>query len=236
VTEPEQVRLDRVADWYTARGFEGRMVRASAAAVLAHSAGRSALEVGAAEGNVTAQLATRFERIVVVEPADVYADAVLARGLPGVDVVRTLVEDFRTDERFDTVVLSHVLEHVDSPGDVLRSCASLLAPGGRLVVVVPNAGSLHRRLGVRMGMLDDVHELTPADLAIGHRRVYDPQTLQADLRAAGLAVEHFEGHFCKPLANSQIDALSEAAQDALLQLGGELPAEFASEIMAVCRR
>lgn len=236
MSETEQARLDRVAGWYSAQGFEGRMVRASALAVLAHADGRNVLEVGAAEGNVTEQLATTFERVVVVEPADNYADQVQARNLPNVEVVRTLIEDLDTAERFDTIVLSHILEHVDDPAAVLRACIELLRPDGRLIIVVPNAGSLHRRIGVLLGVLGDIHDLSTSDVAIGHRRVYDPQLLRAELVAAGLTVDHFEGHFCKPLANSQIDALPQALQEALLQLGAQLPADQASEIMAVCRR
>jgi SAM-dependent methyltransferase len=40
--------------------------------------------------------------------------------------------------RWDVIVLADVLEHLDDPSAMLRSCTSLLADGGRLLVSVPN--------------------------------------------------------------------------------------------------
>ena len=100
-------------------------------------------------------------------------------------------------------------------------------------VAVPNAGSLHRRLGVRAGMLDSIVSLTPADERIGHRRVYSPATLEADFEAAGLRTVVLQGQFCKPLANSQLDQLPQSVQDGLLQLGEEIGLDFCSELLAI---
>ena len=49
-------------------------------------------------------------------------------------------------ERFDVLTLWHVLEHLPRPGETLVRCHSLLRPGGRLVVSVPNGASLQARL------------------------------------------------------------------------------------------
>lgn len=229
----EHQRLNDVAGWYSANGFEGAMVRDSARAVASACRGPRVLEVGAAEGFVTRELARRVERVVVVEPATRYADMVRALALPNVEVVEQLAEDFSTAERFDEVVLSHVLEHVEEPVRLLATARSLLQEAGRVLVAVPNAGSLHRRLGVRAGFLHSITSLTPADLQIGHRRVYSPDRLEADLVSAGLAVVSMSGRFCKPLANSQIDDLPDAVQVALLELGDEVGPAFASELFAV---
>jgi SAM-dependent methyltransferase len=43
--------------------------------------------------------------------------------------------------KFDVVVASHVLEHVDSPIKLVHEVHRALNPGGRLLVVVPNAWS-----------------------------------------------------------------------------------------------
>lgn len=53
-----------------------------------------------------------------------------------------LSDDFlaKYRNRFSVVTLFHVLEHVRTPAQFLRSCASLVAPGGRLLVEVPNLG------------------------------------------------------------------------------------------------
>lgn len=43
-----------------------------------------------------------------------------------------------TATRWDVIVLADVLEHLDNPTVVLRTCKALLADGGRLLVSVPN--------------------------------------------------------------------------------------------------
>jgi SAM-dependent methyltransferase len=48
--------------------------------------------------------------------------------------------------RFDAITLHHVIEHLPDPIRTLRCCAALLRPGGRLVVITPNANSLGRRI------------------------------------------------------------------------------------------
>ena len=43
-----------------------------------------------------------------------------------------------TDENYDCVICSHVLEHIADPARLLTDIASVLAPYGRLIVALPN--------------------------------------------------------------------------------------------------
>ncbi len=47
------------------------------------------------------------------------------------------IEDFQSGEKYDTILLSHVLEHLDKPQDALLKAYSYLKPGGRLIIVLP---------------------------------------------------------------------------------------------------
>lgn len=49
-----------------------------------------------------------------------------------------------TDGSFEVAFCSHVLEHVDSPIDVLRELYRVLIPGGRVVVGIPTEHSISR--------------------------------------------------------------------------------------------
>jgi 2-polyprenyl-3-methyl-5-hydroxy-6-metoxy-1,4-benzoquinol methylase len=59
------------------------------------------------------------------------------------------------DRRFDFVSLFHVLEHLTDPRSALISVEKFLAPGGSLIIQVPNVDSLQARLfGARWYGLD----------------------------------------------------------------------------------
>jgi SAM-dependent methyltransferase len=55
------------------------------------------------------------------------------------------------EARFDVVVIGEVIEHLDNPGAALRNLHGLLAPGGQLVVTVPNAFALSGIARVLLG-------------------------------------------------------------------------------------
>jgi 2-polyprenyl-3-methyl-5-hydroxy-6-metoxy-1,4-benzoquinol methylase len=155
--------------------------------------------------------------------------------LPNLTKVHSLFEDFAPTERFDVVVMQHVLEHVEDPVGILRLAKAWLAPGGVIIAGVPNANSFHRLAAVKMGLLKDVHELNARDHEVGHRRVYAWDGVRRDLEAAGLAVQVLTGVFFKPLSNGQIDQYwTEQMIEGFYQLGKDFP-ENAAEIMAVCR-
>lgn len=59
--------------------------------------------------------------------------------------VETTLDAFE-DESFDLITITHVLEHVENPQQMLTRCSRLLRPGGILAVAVPNIDSWQARL------------------------------------------------------------------------------------------
>ena len=51
-----------------------------------------------------------------------------------------------SDACIDAVVMSQVLEHMPEPRAVLAEATRVLKPGGRILILLPNSGSLQRRL------------------------------------------------------------------------------------------
>jgi SAM-dependent methyltransferase len=119
-----------------------------------------------------------------------------------------LNEDLDLVDRFDSIFMLNVLEHVVDPVVALNKAASLLAPHGTLIVHVPNAAAINRKIAVAMGSLESCEELSPFDIHVaGHRRSYTLQTLKAEFGRAGLVVEKTGGVFYKMLSTPQIDWL-----------------------------
>ena len=192
------------------------------------------LQVGCAHGDQTSLLVERFADVTVLEPAPEFLAHAKARIGERARFIAALVEEFQTERRFETIIFSHVLEHVAEPLVVLSRLGALLTPSGRLYVTVPNAEAPSRRIAVKMGVLDHLEALSADDAAAGHRRVYRLDTLCRDVRASGLDIHHTGGIFFKPLANFQFNALmhgplvGDAFMEACFLLGREDAASCAS--------
>jgi 2-polyprenyl-3-methyl-5-hydroxy-6-metoxy-1,4-benzoquinol methylase len=81
---------------------------------------------------------------------------------------------------FDVITMSHVLEHVHDPVEVLVECRRLLKPGGRLIVATPNAESLGRVVFRRRWMHWDIPR---------HLFVFSTRNLKRCGQIAGLEIE-----------------------------------------------
>lgn len=232
----EHARLEEVATWYSSHaGFDAQLVQYGVQRLDPWLRGRRCLELGSADGAMTAHLLARFDEVVAVDgSATLHAE--LERrfaGRPGFSAVCALFEEFVPEQPANVIVAAHVLEHVEDPIGVMRVARAWLAPGGHFVIVVPNATSLHRLAGVKMGLLTSPEALGENDVALGHRRMYTADTLAADIAAAGWRIERSGGTFVKPLTNGQCEQLPVGQRDALFALGEDLP-ELCSEVWAVC--
>jgi glycosyltransferase involved in cell wall biosynthesis/predicted SAM-dependent methyltransferase len=151
--------------------------------------GARVLEIGAGIGNITTWLLPR-DLYVASDINPHYLDYLrnLSLGKPYLQIDRIDLEDESCFipwlEKFDTVVCLNVLEHVRDPLRALRNMASVLRPGGRVVLYVPQGQHLYSSL----------------DEVLGHRTRYSRDMLAEELKTTGFEIEHFEdfNHFAIP--------------------------------------
>jgi 2-polyprenyl-3-methyl-5-hydroxy-6-metoxy-1,4-benzoquinol methylase len=229
----ERNRLDKIASdsWY-AKGANAASIEYSFRVFRRHFRGRRCLEMGPAEGVMSAHLYEHFPELTLVEGAETFVRALRDR-YPNARVHCSLFEEFSAAEKFDTIVFGHVLEHVDEPTAILARARQWLADDGVIVAVVPNARSLHRQAAVIMGLLQEEYELNDMDRHHGHRRVFTPESFRSAFTQAGLRVDVFGGYFLKPISNGQIEKdWTPEMIDAFMQMGERYP-DIAGEIYVV---
>lgn len=213
MSEPKSASMDEKSkqeEYPWARGsvfaeYNAVLGRYQAQACLEHSRGKSLLDIACGDGLLTSMLCERFERVVGVDASSKHL-AEAKKRLPQVEFKESLVEDFETGERFDTVSMLNILEHVADPGLVLKKGAEFTSDDGVLIVHVPNAEAINRKIAVAMGTLNTLGELSPFDRDIvGHRRSYTTDTLVEEVQSAGLKVVATGGVFYKMLSTAQMD-------------------------------
>ena len=124
--------------------------------------------------------------MTVVDGGKGFCDAIKARH-PRVEAVNSLFEDYRSAPAFQTIVMGHVLEHVENPVEILALARGWLAPGGRILAAVPNARSLHRQAATIMGLLPNESALNeaPATTAIAGSTTPNPSAPTSRKPASG---------------------------------------------------
>ncbi len=190
---------------------------------------QSILELGYGDGIINRALVARAAPVHVIEGSP--RVVARARALdPSLSIEQVMFENFVPQKRYDCILAMHVLEHVDDPVSLLKKMRSWLSSDGELLVVVPNKGSLHRKLAVVMGLQDQLDALSPRDHAVGHQRVYSHQTLNFDLDAAGYTVVESTGFFLKTLPNGMMLDHSESLIRAMNEISTDLPKKLLANI------
>jgi SAM-dependent methyltransferase len=102
------------------------------------------LDVGCGSGELLADFAARGWETYGVDPS---AAAVAAAARRGAVVHRGTLRDQPWEPgSFQAIAFQHSLEHIVDPVAALRIARTLLAPGGRLLIAVPNWACWQRRL------------------------------------------------------------------------------------------
>lgn len=95
------------------------------------------------------------------------------------------------DERFDLLWLGNVLEHVLDPVALLNALRRVLAPGGLLVVVVPNDGSDYHEELFAEGHVNERFWIAIPD----HISYFTAESLWRTATATGWAMRELQGDF-----------------------------------------
>ena len=202
--------------------------------------GQRVVEVGCGIGNLTGLLLDR--ELVVALDAEAQCVARLRERYGPRENLQTLVCDasrpeFRELARFrpDSCVCVNVLEHIEDDGGALGAMASILAPGGVIVLLVPAFEALYG----------------PIDRNLGHYRRYRRGGIARLAERAGLQVRkaHYvnsiglvgwwvNAHVWKRQAQSdaQIAVFDRLVAPLAERVEAAMPPPFGQSLLAVLRK
>ncbi len=133
------------------------------------------LDVGCGNGRFLNEMRRGGWNVVGVEPDETAVRA--ARSAHGLEVYHGVLEQVELPANtFDVITMGHVIEHLFDPIRTLRVARSLLKPGGRLMVLTPNASGW----GSRRFREDWVGWDPPR-----HLFIFTPHSLAAAVQSAG---------------------------------------------------
>lgn len=233
----EKKRLEKIAKNFSMKeGFTGKMEKFMCLTLQEHLKDGHILDVGCADGVMVKELSKYYKKFTAIDGSQEIINKARGLKLPNVNFVYTLFEDFNPEEKFDSIILSDILEHIENPVQLLKRAKSWLKDNGVILIISPNSNSLHRQIGVLAKMLKDQHDLNATDKRVGHRRVYDFKLLKQDIQKAGLKVDHYEGILLKPLSDPQMDKLPKEVIEAFYLISKQLPTELSNLLFVKCKK
>ncbi len=125
-------------------------------------AGKKVLDVGAGGGGIGRSIRAEVPQKLVAVEIDLRAHETLKNHY---DLVTTDIEPVRS-ERFDWIIILDVLEHLPKPALFLNELRGLLAPGGSIMISVPNVAHWSVRIPLffwgsfeyrSVGIMDGTH-------------------------------------------------------------------------------
>lgn len=228
-------KVDNSANFYNDSflNFDLKLAEYNYLSLKPYFKGDLALELGPAIGQMTKYLVNDFKSLHLVEGSKNLIDQI--PNYENVTKHHSFFEEFKTELKFETIIMGHVLEHIESPVELLKRIAHWLSDEGVFLISVPNAKSIHRLAAVKMELLKSIYELNERDHQLGHYRVYDLELLKKDILTAGFNIIDSGGIFYKPLSNGQIENnWDEKMINGFYELGKDFP-ENCAEIFVVCQ-
>ncbi len=117
--------------------------------------GGSVLDIGCNDGTFLANFSSKDNRVLGVEPAQNIARLARERGIAVMErffsfsVAKEIKNAYGS---FDLITMTHALANMPDPADVLRGVATLLAPGGTLILEVASLESM-----IAAGQFDSIY-------------------------------------------------------------------------------
>jgi len=197
--------------------------------------GGNAIQLGLGDGYVAEKLTPYYSSLLVVEGSGEVIKNHYNKNA-GYKIVESYFEKFIPESACDVILGNHVLEHVDDPVVVLKEVYKWLKPGGRAIFTVPNATSLHRRIGVDMGMLEVLHQFNQQDIELGHQRVYNMYQFCEDIRKGGFQIIEAGGYMIKLVSNKQMKDWPKELLESIFRTSLSLPGEICSNLSVICTK
>ncbi len=197
---------------------------------------KNVLILGLGNGFLSKEISNIADRVDILEGSEAIITEFKFEN-PNTTIYPTYFEDYSPNNKYDVVLANHVLEHVDDPVSILKDhCARWINESGIVFVTVPNANSLHRRIGKEMNMLDSIFSLNKSDINAGHQRVYDLEGLFLDIDKSGLKIESFGGYNLKLVSLEQMADWSQNLLNAIFEVSKNVPPEICSNLWAILKK
>jgi 2-polyprenyl-3-methyl-5-hydroxy-6-metoxy-1,4-benzoquinol methylase len=133
--------------------------------------GKNVLDVGCGSGLLSKTLLDNGYEVMAIDNDWKAIEIAKKKGIMGFVAD---INDWKTDKKFDCIILGDVLEHIEDDKSTMRKVHAMLKPKGCIIVNVPSYQFLFGK----------------HDIALGHKRRYSDNELKNKLKDSGFKIEY----------------------------------------------
>jgi len=199
---------------------------------------KNVLEIGLGNGFTTELLSDYFKKVIAVDISGDVIESVKKRLAVKKNIVYINSSIDKLDFNFPiyNFYLGHILEHLRFPVRCLSDLRKVLNSKSTGYISVPNSNSIHRQIGVEMGLLKSTDTLNENDIKFGHRRLYTLKKLKNHIKRAGFVIIKTGGCFLKTMTYQQINKFcSEEVIRGFIKVANKYP-EISGDIYAIVKK
>ena len=207
--------------------------------LLEHSIkNKNVLEIGLGDGYITELLSNFFKEVIAVDISQEVINSVRKRLIKKKNIIfiNSSIEKLNLDFKIHNFYLGHILEHMDFPVESLTNFKKMFSSESIGYISVPNSNSIHRQIGVIMGLLESTDALNEKDISFGHKRLYTIRKLKDQVKKAGFKIIKSGGCFLKTMTYKQIDEFySEELIRGFIKIADKYP-EISGDIYVIVKK
>jgi len=133
--------------------------------------GKNILDVGCGACRLSKILVEKKYNVTAIDSDEKAVEIAKKKGIMG---FKADISNWKTDTKFDCVIASDVLEHIDDDKRIIKKIHAMLKPSGCLILNVPSYKFLFGK----------------HDISLGHKRRYSDDELKTKLEESGFEIEN----------------------------------------------
>ena len=188
------------------------------------------LEIGCADGTMTELLVKHAKKLDVVEPCEKYCDMV--KKLAGIgNVYNCFLHEIASPQQYDIILCAGLIHHIENVVSFMNLLKSFMLTSGVILATVPNIKSLHRRIGVKMGLLKTESGDSDRNIRFAQPGRYDLYKFKKLFEDNDFKIIETYGYMIKPFSSEIMETLdlNDNQIKGLFEIGKEFQ-EISSQI------
>lgn len=162
-----------------------------------------------------------FKNWDILEPNEEFVKSFLIYNKDSrVNIINSPLEKSIVLKKYDLIIVSGLVHMIIDLKTFYFKLKEFSDPKTLIYLNVPNSISIHRQIALKMGIIDNVNELSKLDILYGHQRVYSMELLVESLKECfDVQIMGKGSYYLKFLSNSQyLDLLnSEIVNDSFFE-------------------